>query len=118
MCIIRKTMENDFWNHRSNIHSKVEYKDGIQYVYACNCSECLIPSIDKIKLAKPKAHLINYVPVNFDCDFSNNDFINPKSDISFEKSKKWATKIKQRKQRKNDQKLLRRLIAQNKHKAN
>jgi hypothetical protein len=39
-------MEDDFWNQRkeeNKDHCVVEYKNGIQYVYACKCNQCLPP---------------------------------------------------------------------------
>ena len=39
-------MEDDFWNQRkeeNKDHCVIEYKNGIQYVYACKCNQCLTP---------------------------------------------------------------------------
>jgi hypothetical protein len=54
-------MEDDFWNRRmeenkdhgplgpmpgiNTHHCVIEYKNGIQYVYACKCNQCLPPMI-------------------------------------------------------------------------
>lgn len=39
-------MEDDFWNRRTEDnkdHCVIEYKNDIQYVYACKCNRCLPP---------------------------------------------------------------------------
>ena len=127
-------MEDDFWNQRkekNKDHCVIEYKNGIQYVYACKCNQCLTPMTTlkpevpskpgKLSSADDCGDLscratddCEYCYFN-DCDvhinerlvlYKNKDI--PKSD-NHDKTVHWKSKSNKRRVRKQEQALTRKL---------
>lgn len=109
-------MENDFWNRRKEEkqdHCVIEYKKNIRYVYACKCDQCLTP-ITTLKPQETHNNLsyerLRKSDVGIDEQsvlYENKEI--PKSSER-EKSVHWKLKSNQRRVRKQNQVLVRKLL--------
>lgn len=117
-------MEIAFWKARNEFvdndckqsHGAIEYINGVQYVYACNCSKCVVPDPfpGKKDLLAPWKYHHGHIPGCYDCDDDNcdiHDFILSKTSVSHEKKKVWNSRSRRRTQRKKEQKILKKLLA-------